>query len=322
MNASMAHSQNQSLQRNFRSEKVQQLNRALIRHQDLLRDLSALADLPTLILLDDLYHVPQASQPYVLDYFHRLCKNLPIYLKVGTIRNRSRVYKGGDPPIGIEHPHDAGSIDLDKTLADFEAAKTFLLDVADGVLKSAGVGSRQILKSRVANRLVLASGGVARDFLSLLGVAVQRAGSKRPGAPLVVNISEVNTVAGELETSKRADLARDIAAGEDEGLLLKALDEVRTFCYGQKVNCFLLEQDAPASKTSPVHELVDMRLIHSVRPRVTIPARAGRIYEAYMLDISQWTGQRKRRNLQEIEFWSAAGAEKLRQARLVYASRE
>lgn len=308
-----------SYQHSFKASKIQNLNRSLLRHQDLVRDLSNLAETPTLLLLDDLYHVPIVSQPYVLDYFHRLCKGLPVYMKVGTIRNRSRVYRAGDPPIGIEIGHDAGAIDLDKTLEDFEAAQTFLIAVTDSVLRDVDVKASNIARKRVYNRLTLASGGVARDFLNLLGSAVQAASA--PDTPLNVTVSNINQVAGELESNKRNDLARDVATGEDSGHLLDVLDEVRTFCYDQKVNCFLLEQDAPAERSGPVRELVDMRLVHSVKNRVTIPARPGRIYEAYMLDISQWTGQRKRRNLEEIEFWTQAGAEKLRQVRLIYAAR-
>ena len=305
----------------YSTTKVQTLNRALLRHQALVKDLSSLAESPTLILLDDLYHVPEASQPYVLDYFHRLCKGLPVYMKVGTIRNRSRVYLGGDPPVGVEIGHDAGSIDLDKTLEDFEAARTFLLAVTGSILDDVELDVRptQLAERRVYNRLTLASGGVARDFLNLLGSAVQLAAS--PDKPLRITVSNINQVAGELESNKRNDLARDVSTGEDSGHLLDVLDSVRTFCYHQKVNCFLLEQDAPHEKSAPVRELVDMRLVHSVKNRVTIPARPGRIYEAYMLDISQWTGERKRRNLEEIEFWKREGAERLRQVRLIYAAR-
>lgn len=305
----------------YSTTKVQNLNRALLRHQQLVKDLSSLAESPTLILLDDLYHVPVASQPYVLDYFHRLCKGLPVYMKVGTIRNRSRVYLGGDPPVGVEIGHDAGSIDLDKTLEDFEAARTFLLAVTSSILDEVDVEVRpaQLAERRVYNRLTLASGGVARDFLNLLGSAVQLAAA--PDRELRITVSNINQVAGELESNKRNDLARDVSTGEDSGHLLDVLDSVRTFCYEQKVNCFLLEQDAPHAKSAPVRELVDMRLVHSVKNRVTIPARPGRIFEAYMLDISQWTGERKRRNLEEIEFWKREGAERLRQVRLIYAAR-
>ncbi|MCC2315306.1 hypothetical protein [Cellulomonas xiejunii] len=308
-------------EKKYTATKIQSLNRALLRHQQLVKDLSSLAENPTLILLDDLYHVPIASQPYVLDYFHRLCKGLPVYMKVGTIRHRSRVYLGGDPPVGVEIGHDAGSIDLDKTLEDFEAAREFLLAVTKSILDEVDLDIRpaQIAERRVYNRLTLASGGVARDFLNLLGAAVQLAAS--PGRDLRLGVSSINQVAGELETNKRNDLARDVSTGEDSGHLLDVLDSVRTFCYEQKVNCFLLEQDSPQEKSGPVRELVDMRLVHSVKNRVTIPARPGRIYEAYMLDISQWTGERKRRNLEEIEFWKKEGAERLRQVRLIYAAR-
>jgi hypothetical protein len=70
-----------------------------------------------------------------------------------------------------------------------------------------------------------------------------------------------------------------------------------------------------------VKELVDLRLIHSINSRVTVRHRPGRIYEAYMLDISQYTGERKRRNVEIIEFWKRDGSEKLRGASLIFTER-
>jgi hypothetical protein len=67
-----------------------------------------------------------------------------------------------------------------------------------------------------------------------------------------------------------------------------------------------------------IHELVDLKLIHLVRSRVTVSGRPGRIFEAYMLDLSQYAGARKRRKLQMIEFWKKTSKEALRKASLIY----
>jgi len=43
-----------------------------------------------------------------------------------------------------------------------------------------------------------------------------------------------------------------------------------------------------------IHELVDLKLLHLIRSRVTVKAsRPGQIYEAYMLDLSQYAGAKK-----------------------------
>ena len=42
--------------------------------------------------IDDLYHLRKSDQPFVIDYIHRLCKDLPLYFKVATLRHASSLY--------------------------------------------------------------------------------------------------------------------------------------------------------------------------------------------------------------------------------------
>jgi hypothetical protein len=67
-----------------------------------------------------------------------------------------------------------------------------------------------------------------------------------------------------------------------------------------------------------IHELVDLKLLHLIRSRVTVSTRQGKIYEAYMLDLSQYAGARKRRGLEVVEFWTQDSKEKLRRASLIF----
>jgi hypothetical protein len=63
---------------------------------------------------------------------------------------------------------------------------------------------------------------------------------------------------------------------------------------------------------------VDLKLLHLVRSRVTVSKRQGEIFEAYMLDLSQYAGARKRRGLNIIEFWKPKATELLRQVAMIY----
>jgi len=50
---------------------------------------------------------------------------------------------------------------------------------------------------------------------------------------------------------------------------------------------------------------------------VTVNTRQGEIFEAYMLDLSQYTGARKRRGLDMIEFWHPDAKDALRKVSLI-----
>lgn len=95
--------------------------------------------------------------------------------------------------------------------------------------------------------------------------------------------------------------------------------KLREFCLdGNNTNCFLLDKEIRGQEVDLIHELVDLKLVHLVRSRVTVSGRPGRIYEAYMLDLSQYAGARKRRELNMVEFWTPESKEALRKVSLIY----
>ena len=272
-----------------------------------------------LLVLDDLYHIRRSDQPLVLDYFHRLTKGHRMWLKVGTIRHRSTWYRHGDPPIGMKLGDDAGEINLDVTLEKYSQAKQFLVQILANFVTEAGIPkTADLLTSGAIERLVLASGGVARDFLSILNrsIFIARERDRRFRGDRI-GAEDVNQAAGEHEGTKREELIRDTL--EEESELDSEFRAVRDFCLDQQnVNCFLVLKDSPSRGYTAIQELVDLRLLHIVDSRVTVFNRKGKLYEAYLLDLSQYTGERKKRNLETIEFWKRGTEDKLRRAKLIY----
>ncbi len=125
--------------------------------------------------------------------------------------------------------------------------------------------------------------------------------------------------AGEYDGSKREEFKRD-TGGDDQESLDQQFQQIRSFCLEEaETNCFLLDKDAKGEEVALIHELVDLKLLHLVRSRVTVSGRRGSIFEAYMLDLSQYAGARKRRGLDIIEFWKPESKESLRRASLIYS---
>jgi hypothetical protein len=297
--------------------KLDILHRKII---DFQRLFDAIVDLSSdaFVFLDDLYHLRRTDQPHVLDYFHRIVKGRAVWLKIGTIRHRTDWYRHGNPPIGMKLGDDCDDIDLDITLAKFEIARRFLLQVLDQIIQEASVKSHDaILADGGIVRLVLASGGVARDFLSIFRKAVDVARERgRTYRGERVNAEDVNVAAGEHEPSKRDELRRD-TLGEREALE-GALRKIRDFCVTNKVNCFLVEQDSPISgRLDVLGELADLRFVHIVNSRTTVRDKQGKLFTAYMLDISQYTGERRRRELEMISFWKRSELDKIRRSKFV-----
>jgi len=299
-------------------QKIDFLHRRIIEYQRLLDELVEIADGAAFVFLDDLYHLDRGSQASVLDYFHRIVKGRGVWLKIGTIRHRTDWYRHGNPPIGLKLGDDADEIDLDITLEKYETAKGFLTRILDQLLDQVGISeSTEIATDGAIDRLVLASGGVARDFLTIfkrsVNVARER-GLNYRGAS--INAEDVNSAAGEQDPAKRDELKRDTA--EERHALEDALAKIREFCISLKANCFLVERDQDTPEAHLIGELVDLRFLHVVRVRTTVRGESGKLYTAYMLDISQYTGERKRRELELIDFWKGTELEKLRQRKYVF----
>jgi hypothetical protein len=317
--ASSKKSNEEETNESFTRNKLDLLHRRIIEYQKIFRDLSALSVGDSFLVLDDLYHIRRSDQARVIEYFHRLGKSSNLWIKIGTIRHRSSWYINGDPPIGMKIGDDGDEIDLDLTLEKYQQAKDFLSRILRNFFDAAHLRVDDILTDGALDRLVLASGGVARDFLGIfrrsIGIARNRtAGARGPK----IGVEDVNAAAGEYDQYKREELSRDTFK-EEEQPIEHEFAKIREFCLDSaNANCFLVHKDAPSVLTIRIGELTDLRLVHKVRSRVTISSRPGKLFEGYMLDVSQYTASRKKRELEIIEFWRPESTERLRRVSLIY----
>jgi hypothetical protein len=78
----------EEVERSFRvhREKLQELDRWLPELKDSVRDFFKLSNNITALVLqvDDLYHLKRTDQAFIVDYIHRLCKDVPLYFKIAT----------------------------------------------------------------------------------------------------------------------------------------------------------------------------------------------------------------------------------------------
>ena len=308
------------IEEEYKRSKIDFLHRNILSYQQIFRQLASLSGGDAFLFLDDLYHIRRSDQANVVDYFHRIGKDNDLWLKVGTIRHRTRWYVHGDPPLGMKLGDDADEIDLDLTLEKYSLAKDFLERILKSFADEAGIKDLStVLTDGALERLVLASGGVARDFLSIFRRSITNARERGGGhRGERVGAEDVNVAAGEYDSSKREEFKRDTL--DDDVPLEDEFQKLRDFCLEKhNSNCFLLDKDSHGKEVDLIHELVDLKLIHLVRSRVTVSGRTGKIFEAYMLDLSQYAGSRKKRELELIEFWKPSSQDSLRKVSLIYS---
>lgn len=177
---------------------------------DILKRNLAMLSVDLFVFVDDFYYVPRASQPDLLDILHACVRDCRAWLKVASIRHLTRWFTPS-PPKGLQTGHDADVIDLDITLQEPARVRAFLIEVMEQYALEVGLPSlSRLFRSEALDRLVLASGGVPRDFLVLGAAGVAHARNRENAR--FVGVQEVNQVAGQRAAVKIQELEEDIAA--------------------------------------------------------------------------------------------------------------
>jgi hypothetical protein len=284
------------VKRKLPKSKIGHLRVELSEYKRLIQSVSdCLGDKPILLVLDDFYFVPKDMQPEFVDYFHRLTKGPSLFLKIATIKHRSKLYRRhGGQYIGAEIGHDIFEIDMDYTMDNFDELQEFMKQLLANAIKtsSATVGIDDLFAGGGFAQLCLTSGGVPRDFLSLFVSLANRAlANGNPIGKVQVTDAALSTLGSKLESMKKD-------SGDEDSVLHDCLGRIKRYVYDEKrTNAFLVPRDDLDSDDvgrQAVRELVDLRLIHLVDHNTSKAPTDGRRYEAYILDISLYDNSRPR----------------------------
>jgi Cdc6-like AAA superfamily ATPase len=308
----------------YERTKMDGLSEASILISDILGAAHDELKVPTLVVLDDFYHIRLADQPEVLAYLHQVVKELDIYLKICGVKHRLNPYEDGDPPVGMQPDHDADQFALEATLERFDSTKGFLEKVLAGITEKVNLDLDVLITDGGRERLVLASGGVARDYLSAVRGALRNA-TERPASGTrirnKITAEDVARAASALYEQKQEELKKD--AGEEAEALRLRLSEIIDFAVEtNRTNVLLVEATKLQEEAwgKQIQGLVDLRLLHKVETLSTKrggETYAGRKFTAFTLDLAAWTSTRSER-IAPMDFWKTSEKQKMRQEKLIY----
>lgn len=310
---------NQEVERSFKvhREKLQELDLWLPKLKENLRDLFEISSTVKGIILqiDDLYHLKRTDQAFVVDYVHRLCKDIPIYFKIATLRHSSTLYVDRDgQPIGAQERHDYQPIDIDYTFSNFTKTLQQNRAILFQFGKQAGMNAEDVMslfKGEGFERLVMAGGGVPRDvlslFLHLLSDCVQDSGGR-------IGKDEVRILSRNNFERKIEELKQD-SKDDEQGDLIKGIYIIRRFCLDKKVNVFVIEEKLLQQNDALralIYRLLDYRIIHSCASALTHKSTEG-TFQAFAVDIGCYANFRKLEGrFNEIDVADANSKEKMR----------
>lgn len=309
------------IQRSYkvRSDKLRELDMWLPRLKEQVREFFLVSNSVKAVFLqiDDLYHLKKVDQPFVIDYIHRLCKDVPLYFKVATLRHASSLYVDRDgQPIGAQERHDYQPINIDYTFADFARTRDQNRRIFHEFGKLVGLKPNQVdslFKGEGFDRLVMAGGGVPRDTLSLfLEVlsTVRANGGDRIGKDDVRVMSRSNF-------ERRIEELKQDSEGGEQDILMRGIYALRSFCLSKKSNVFVISEQALQQHDDIrdlVNRLLDYRIIHNAGTAITHKSQAG-TYQAFAIDIGCYAHLRKLDGkFNELDLSDRDAKEKLRSA--------
>lgn len=297
----------------FSASKAEHLERAVPTYRALIKQVTAMSG-DAFIILDDFYRLALNDQPSVAGYFHRVVKDTKVWLKIGSIRYWTKLYSGGSPAVGLQIPHDVRALSLDRGLLDFKASKRFLEEILSALAAEVDVSVERLFTHGALDRLVLASGGVPRDYIGLISesiaVAKNRGPSAKAGSDRVI-AEDVNEAAGRTVEVKFDDLIED--AGSEAVLLRDIVVDLTNHCRSTKSACFLIDY-RDQSLVDDMNRLQNMRFVHSIDTNESLPDAHSSRYNVYLLDVSQLAAQRA----WQVDFMGWTRREQRRNRKLVF----
>jgi hypothetical protein len=291
----------QLLSQNSPDEGVRAL---LPRVQNLLARFADASGGRVLLFLDDFHYMARSEQPVALDLLHGAVRDTDTWIKIAAIRHLTKWWDS-ERHLGLQTVHDADHINLDVTLQDPGKAKEFLEEVLRRYANNVGIATVSGLFSPDArDRLVLSSGAVPRDYLTLCSRAIARARTRTN--PKLVGVQDVNNAAGDAAATKIEELEEDLATNEQaRNLTLEGLQYVRRFCLEERSSTYFRvtfeDKEHHPEQYEVLSSLLDVRLLHLLDPSLSDPHRAGLRSEVYMLDLSQFSGQRLKHFLRVLD---------------------
>jgi hypothetical protein len=270
------------------------------------------------IQIDDFYHLRRVDQPFVMDYVHRLCKDVPLYFKVATLRHASVLYADRNgQPTGAQERHDYQPINIDFTFADFQRTEQQILSILHEFGNRAQLTEEDVdglFKGDGFRRLVMAGGGVPRDCLSLfLEVLdhVQQIADGRIGKDDVRILSRGNF-------ERRIEELKQDSEGKEQGDLLKGIYVIRRFCLERgHMNAFVVSEQLLQQQDhfrDLIYRLLDYRIIHSAGTALTHKSQPG-TYHAFVIDMGCYAHMRTLQGrFTELDVASPDARERLRSA--------
>ncbi|MDR7239156.1 ORC-CDC6 family AAA ATPase [Neobacillus drentensis] len=294
---------------------IQSENIKVVRKVDLLDDLKdSITELfneyyviegkHVVLFLDDFYQIPREKQPRIIHYFHDIFKNSTggsFSFKICSLPNSLKLNFDGEAILSPSD--DFTSINLDYNLSDMESLTRYLLEITSSLDRNLEISISDIeglFGNEALLYTVVATGGIPRDFLIMLGelVTITRLNSRNK-----ITREDIYQASRELEKDKGENIEFD------SNITPELIDNTRALINSEivekhKTNVFLYPNNPTLKEEAIIRNLVNARYLHVIKESVSSENVKRKLFNAYLVDMSLYaTGKRLKPNFKFREFW-------------------
>lgn len=279
----------------FKEQKLERVNRVVGTFEDLLAQIAEESG-GIYVILDDLYYLSPDQQPHFLHYLASVCSGHPIWLKIGSVKQRTLTYTIDEGrPVGMDLTNDASEINLDSSLEHYAVTKSFLEKLLNAAIQPFGILEKNLIAPNALNRMIQASGGVARDFLTILDQSIGEARDRMLRQRQIGEGDEENAIhqriisddiwkaCANLNEKKKAALRGE--GGEQHAAVFETLRWVTNFVTQEdRVNGILLEGPDSFWAHPGLVKLWEFKLLHIIQQSKRLSHKD---YAVVMLDVGE-----------------------------------
>lgn len=256
------------------------------------------------LLLDDFYQIKIINQVRIVQYLHDIskdCINSSFCFKICTLPNRLKI--NYEDENFLSYSDDFTVMKLDKNLSDFSGLKDYLLQILCATIFNRKITPREIeelFTKGTLNLLIVASGGVPRDFLIMFSKSVLQAKAMSESK---ITKPQIYYVIRDMREDKDTNITFD----EDvtEQMIANMLEDItQQIIKNNNTNVFLLNNETDDDIKRIMRNLVNARYLHIIKEATSSEKVKKQSFTAYLIDMSFYiSGKQLKKGFNSRKFW-------------------
>ncbi len=255
-----------------------------------------------MLFLDDFYQIKRDSHPFILQYFHAISKNTKTGIfcyKVVTLPSSLKINYDNEVIFSVKD--DYSKVELDGDLSNLEAIERSMVDMLIAMCGDETMSQNDIQGLFTADSLkylVIATGGIPRDFMEAFSKAIQFSRSKHKAT---VWKDEIYDVVRKLKEDKDSNIEIDseLSSQQVEKLLEIITNQI---IKGLKTNVILYPIELVEQHEKILKNLVNLRYLHIIKEKIT-SEKTKENCRAYLVDMTFYACGRMHANFNFCRFW-------------------